>query len=38
MEVGNREVPIVDQYTDHGVEMWRNCSWDAHMDGVMEKR
>ena len=29
---GREELPIVDHYTYLGVEISRNCSWDAHIN------
>ena len=34
---GGEELPIVDQYTYLGVEIYKNCSWDARINIVMEK-
>ena len=31
------ELPIVDQYTYLGVEISKNCSWDAHIEKVIGK-
>ena len=30
-------MPIVDQYTYLGVEISKNCSWDAHINKVIQK-
>jgi len=34
---GEEELPIVDQYTYLGVEISKHCSWDAHINKVIEK-
>ena len=34
---GEDDLPIVDQYTHLGVEISKNCSWDAHTAKVMGK-
>ena len=34
---GGDELPIVDQYTYLGVEISKNCSWDAHINKVIQK-
>ena len=33
---GEEELPIVDRYTYLGVEISRNCSWDADINNVIE--
>ena len=34
---GAEELPIVDQFTYLGVEVSKNCSWDAHIDKMIHK-
>ena len=34
---GGEELPIVDQYTYLGVEISKNCSWDAHINKLIQK-
>ena len=37
MEVGRRGTADVDQYTYLGVEISKNCSWDAHINKIIGK-
>ena len=37
MEVGEDELPIVDQYAYLGVEISKDCSWDAYVAKVIGK-
>ena len=34
---GGEELPIVDQYTYLGVEISKDCSWDAHINKLIQK-
>ena len=34
---GGEELPIVDQYTYLGVEISKDCSWDAHINKLVQK-
>ena len=34
---GTPPPPIVDQYSYLGVEISKNCSWDAHINKVIQK-
>ena len=37
LEVGEDDLPIVDQYTYHGVDISKDCCWDAHIPKVIGK-